>query len=356
MFRGELVLCLIVTVFASTELFDRWAAEIGIQRNEAIAIQTKESGYRGVFAVKAIAKGDQLLFVPQSAFLAALYDQTAADLGRRLYNRDTRISAQEELALVLMWVAKFGPPAERLRWKGFVAILPVVFETPIYWSQDMLDQARGSHIVQLCKQRRVALQTRFDVLHDVLPDMKLDDFRWAMSVVVSRGFRLQVDNEAVKGFAPYADLFNSPSIANQSPNVRVESKGPIYYFAASDIAAGEELTVSYGSQHDNTSLLMDYGFRILGGRDFATVEFEKAVFKVVCGAGIPIDLLTALRRHHQDLNELKRFELLLTLLEDKLSEYRSETPDSLISQQISAEKACIDGAIDSILEVLSREL
>ena len=88
----------------------------------------------------------------------------------------------------------------------------------------------------------------------------LEFVRWATCVLNSRCFELSgIDKEEPrKCLVPFADILNhsfSPTLSHE-----VDSDGNLIFKAARPIAEGDELTITYRSDKDACSFLLNYGF------------------------------------------------------------------------------------------------
>lgn len=67
-----------------------------------------------------------------------------------------------------------------------------------------------------------------------------DEFLWALSILWSRAFAIEIEGKETRGLVPVADLFNAPSAKDHMVKVQAQmSKGALTYVASADIAAGE---------------------------------------------------------------------------------------------------------------------
>ncbi len=334
--------------------FNEWLPANGV--TVAVEIELRQFPRRGLYVSRAVRNGTFLLAVPREAMLLP----GIADVGA------VQINPTELGALAVLY-AKHGDAATRRKWRGFVEVLPTEFTTPLWQWEEARGLLRGSHVLNNTRDRKRHVDSRFAVLRGVLPPwftehVTLREWTWALSIVWSRLFVVQLDGREGRALAPLADMCNAPSAENETSNVRVEmERNTISYFAARDLAAGEELLVDYGRQpKQNTQLMLDYGFR----RSFVSPTLDYAVCRpelelellqahglwqeggyLIMPNSFPHPLMKALRlhlataeeatdealvqrmaKHSQPLslaNERLALETLLGLLEARLSEYAS---------------------------------
>lgn len=86
----------------------------------------------------------------------------------------------------------------------------------------------------------------------VLPGL----FAWAWAATSSRAFRARVDGPPV--LLPLIDMANHGGEAANSSVKVMGDDGSVALVTTKDIAAGEEVTISYGCL-GNDDLLLDYG-------------------------------------------------------------------------------------------------
>jgi hypothetical protein len=152
-------------------------------------------------------------------------------------------------------------------WAPWIAALPG-FDSfkaclPLLWDEaHIADLLRCPAAIARARLQRTRVLALFDEL--VAPRPSWDDYRWAYAIVESRALYLE---EASLGaerlcIAPMGDMFNHHA---SDPSVMASydiGSGAFVFVATRAAAAGEELCLQYGA-HDNTTLLLSYGF-VLG--------------------------------------------------------------------------------------------
>jgi hypothetical protein len=253
--------------------YNEWLPANGVKASKEVEL--RDLPRRGLYVRRsALSNGTFLLAVPRKAML--LPELAASAIG------SVQANPTELSALALLY-AKHGDAETRRKWRGYVDALPQELTTPLWLWTEANELLRGSHVLNNTRDRKRHVDSRYTVLRSVLPpwfaeNVSLRGWTWALSIVWSRLFVVQLDGNEGRALAPLADMCNSPSAENETSNVRVEMEdNTISYFAARDLAAGEELLVDYGRQpKQNTQLVLDYGFR----RSFISPTLDYAIVRL----------------------------------------------------------------------------
>ncbi|WIA21504.1 hypothetical protein OEZ85_000708 [Tetradesmus obliquus] len=97
---------------------------------------------------------------------------------------------------------------------------------------------------------------------------------WAISMVRSRTFSEDMAGECLTLMVPYADLANH-SFDNNSTFCMARDAKSFQLQSLRPLAAGEELTISYGATKPNAECLRDYGF-VVPGNPCDRVHFTRS--------------------------------------------------------------------------------
>lgn len=176
------------------------------------------------------------------------------------------------MALVLLLM--FESEQADSHWAPFLAMIPLSFDTPLFWDDAQLGKIQGTplhsetvglkRILLAAHEREVlALKPMFPVLQGV--DFSLDKFLWAVSTVWNRAYWLD-DEDTLPGIVPMADMMNhsaSRGLAQKSyglADYHFDSASQCFKVTSCYVyVPGDEVFTSYGHK-DNDSLLADYGF------------------------------------------------------------------------------------------------
>jgi hypothetical protein len=182
----------------------------------------------------ALKPGEIVIRVPEKLLITELVVQNTA-LSKAIYDLD--ISPTNAIALVLLslklrnddrWSPYFGIRfAEEAEFHVgcsfnslmcFFDILPRSFSTPLYWSQQERAQLQGTSLDAFASQRARIINATHASLVGALREyspallpldrLTADEFRWALSVVWSRSFRVRLGEDIVGALVPLGDMFN----------------------------------------------------------------------------------------------------------------------------------------------------
>ena len=234
------------------------AAKYNVQLFAPLKIATDASGLRGVYAEKAVRRGDKLLSVPLSS---CVYVERGAD-------------DDIELAFALLDAIDDGATP----WSAYKTnVLPESTGAAFAWaSADQIDALQLPSTIECCqglRDRCEAVATDEDY-----PGDDPDAFRWAFSIVYSRSFNVEMPSPsapALRMLAPLLDMFNhlpeSPSeyasnAADWEADGYDEPPSPwrsedalLSLHADRDASEGEELRLPYGIE-TSAELLITSGF------------------------------------------------------------------------------------------------
>ena len=159
--------------------------------------------------------------------------------------------------------------------------LPTAFDLPYFWTPSQLAYLSGTGPVLhplADPDSDYALYVRpFLSAHPELPALTLLDYKRALATVSSRGFR---DGDGLPCLVPLLDFCNTRSGAKGdrvSGYVGWNDEGDVLLFAGADgLSAGEEVTIEYGEERSNASLLQRYGFVLAdNAEDVADIDVHE---------------------------------------------------------------------------------
>ena len=208
---------------------------------------------RGVRVVKPLESGEVAAWIPLSLLMtneAAAEDETlkAVSTGTNL------------IALFLLRQREADSA-----WQPYVSALPKEIGTTLFWSEEELAELQSSELAGLARSRADAVSRHHAALTASTATTSSffseDDFRWALSIVWSRGHTVQLPGVGRQGaLVPLIDMFNHHARPGLDA-ARVEGNAFVLRTTRRHLP-GEEATVPYGAQGPlpNSRLLMEYGF------------------------------------------------------------------------------------------------
>ena len=171
-------------------------------------------------------------------------------------------------------------------YRPFLCSLPRSISLPVFWPLDRLNRTgyrRDTRFIGAVEAVGRIMIRSFKSANNThlfqLPSLRHHPFpsfrawQWACSIILSRSWGVKVPPDSplaqigglrmVHILAPLADMMNHQ--AGSEPNCRVihDSGAGIRVTASSDIAAGAEVTISYGHKC-NMELMSNYGFDVAG--------------------------------------------------------------------------------------------
>ena len=164
-----------------------------------------------------------------------------------------------------------------------VAALPAHFDQPLAWDAVQL---RHLHDTSLAvRPPLVELEADWVLhvrpylrAHHAYPHIEPGDHQWAVCCVLSRGFR---DRDGQPCMVPLLDYCNTTvatagagGASGPSCYIGWEESGSVVLLSgAAGLAVGEEVTIAYGEERGNASLLQRYGFVVAGNAE-DTVDLD----------------------------------------------------------------------------------
>lgn len=267
-----------------------WLSRQGVKL-PAVTIAPDARAGRTVLAAEDIREGQTVLSIPDPAILT-LDVARKSPIGRQMRAADMDLpSGHSYLAAHLL--------AERQRgsspFKAYIDTLPTRFPTvPLFFPKELLPVLRGTFAASLMTRRREALCRDFVVLRNKVAafrEVRLRDYFWARTVVVSRVFGLEMRGATTEALVPLADMINHgrPPAIDWAYD---DAKAAFVMTATRPIAKGEELNDSYGRK-PNGRFFVHYGFALEAGAD-DEVELHFALPRGDSGPGAKAAILDRL--------------------------------------------------------------
>ncbi|KAJ3238722.1 hypothetical protein HDU81_007302 [Chytriomyces hyalinus] len=242
--------------------------------SDLVAVHVFPDTGRGLQAKKNIARNSVILSAP----LAAVWTVDAAFneevLGDILRSNQANLSADDTLALYLLFVKKSPKctsEAAAARKEHVRSGIPEEYTASVFFSDEALRICEGSSLHALTVQSmdqieqdfRSLLQRIFLSHPQVFPINKitLDEYKWALFTVWSRAMDFQLsETKSLRGIVPFLDMANH-SFSVPQCHAFDTSDNCIKIIAGRDYKAGDEVFINYGNV-SNTKLARLYGFII----------------------------------------------------------------------------------------------
>jgi hypothetical protein len=248
---------------AAGEALVTWARLDGATVHEKLALNAVSSGMRGVVARADFDSGELLLALPPTCCCFTA-EEAAAELHAGLNEALRRCQLDDEAALALwLAIAAEAPPGACALSAYARALPPEAPSLPALWPESvrqllpwwLIDEAqRGADAFAAQLE---AMSSTARLLSCAAP-ARLD---WALAHVRARAVRMQLQSGAtVKRLLQVADTFNHETGQRGAAVVaRVPPGGGICFVAERPVAAGEQVTWTYG-ELSSEQLLLQYGF------------------------------------------------------------------------------------------------
>lgn len=252
-----------------------YAVKKGIHAPKCRISAFPNAGY-GIQAAEDVETGDTVLRVPPALWRPFSADQAvriaqerAPDFVQRvealastILEQDPRAAAQLVPSTLLAVHTLFLASDRSGDWHAFTDFLPRHVDVPLHWQPEEVELLRGTDAHhQLAKRRSFVGALHRHLFEDAgeekgaAPGIKLAQFAWAQSVLLSRATS---GAERPMTLLPVIDCLNH----SYEPNARILFDDDAKEFAVEalqPIAGGEEVVVSYGDL-DSSTLLRQYGF------------------------------------------------------------------------------------------------
>ncbi|KAM4066374.1 SET domain-containing protein [Hirsutella rhossiliensis] len=290
---------------------------------EIVDLRSRNAG-RGIVAIRDIPADTTLFTIPRRAIVNIDTSTLRSQLPHLFESQGDGDDEQEldswsALILVLMYEYFMGPSSA---WKPYLDVLPDAFDTPMFWSDEELQELQTSPLrsrigktdaeemfrskllpvirsrpdvfrssedygdellVQLAHRMGSTIMAyAFDLEKEDL-DLDLDDDGWAEDR----------DAKSMMGMVPMADMLNADAEFNAHVNHSDES---LTVTSLRPIRAGEEILNYYGP-HPNSELLRRYGYVTDNHSRYDVVEIPWDVVEGAAAAQLNIsrDALEAAR-------------------------------------------------------------
>ncbi|KAF5690099.1 ribosomal n-lysine methyltransferase 4 [Fusarium circinatum] len=222
-------------------------------------------------------------------------------------------------SLILIMIYEYLE-GENSKWKPYFDVLPSSFDTPMFWSDNELEQLQASHMrhkIGKADAENMFQKTLLPIIRDNSEifnagnktDAELIEIAHRMgSTIMAYAFDLENDEEeeeeadgwvedrdgkSMMGMVPMADILNADAEFNAHVNHEEES---LTVTSLRPIKAGEEILNYYGP-HPNSELLRRYGYVTKKHSRYDVVEIPWNIVEsaLTTNFGIPSQILEQIR-------------------------------------------------------------
>jgi hypothetical protein len=241
---------------------------------------------RGVVASRDMAAGETVVELPHALhlnqdtvarFLPPSVLEAAVDPQVRVavYLAMERFGVlPRRVARSVSWLRSFFEPAERVsEWSALAELMPDRVDNAAHWGAE--EQRTAAQLFRNPPTFVHDLSATWAVLERAETGLTREQFVWGYSMLLSRSFKDLLGRAVL---FPVADMLNH----SPDPNVKAslaESMFPdvrdtVTFALTRDVAAGEELTITYGDR-SSLELLQMYGFtQQPGAHDWAVLDLS----------------------------------------------------------------------------------
>ncbi len=233
--------------------------------------QNKFSGV-GVYALSNIDKGTVIVSVPFGQCITKEIVVSHGPLQLLFQETPSLLDFTDEvLCIGLLYALLHGEGV--CPWRQHVLTMPRSFDTPLFWSEEELEEIKGHNIFHLTGMMKRQILSDFQSIYiplsenypGILGGVDLDLYVWALSIVYSRSLDITRKQETARIIVPVLDMVNhDPFFATNATETfhYDEERDSINFISARAMQPGEELFAVYGN-YCNSKLLYTYGFVVL---------------------------------------------------------------------------------------------
>jgi len=259
---------------AAIKPFNTWLQGLGAVINKVEIADFGKQGL-GLLVTDDIEDGEQVIRIPRKAMMS-VETAKSSSIGT-LIERDPLLKSMPNVALAVHLLIERNSPASI--WESYINILPHTYTTPLYFTQKQLELLKGSPALEdaLKQYKFVARQYAYFYrlfANTLLKDyLTYDEYRWAVSTVMTRQNRVPAKDAVVAGVTdvpsgdeqtsmvntliPFWDMANHDH-GQVSTDFEPENDVSVC-FAQRKFAKGEQLTIFYGVRA-SCDLLIHNGF------------------------------------------------------------------------------------------------
>jgi hypothetical protein len=153
-------------------------------------------------------------------------------------------------------------------WFPYLDLLPDTFDTPLYYTQEELNELQGSNLIKSINSIKLKLSQIYELVIQCMCELEpqyfpidkftLNNFIWAYSAVWSRVFPIQYNDQVLPTLLPVIDILNHKF--NESITYVTDVANNTFTLRSNmPILQGHQIFNNYGAK-SNDSFLLSYGF------------------------------------------------------------------------------------------------
>ncbi|CAG9788151.1 unnamed protein product [Diatraea saccharalis] len=249
---------------ANIEKYLKWLRENGAQF-DGVKIAEFEGYELGLKTTKDFKEGSLILTVPANVMMSERNAQES-ELSEFI-KVDPLLQNMPNITLALFLLLEKNN--QESFWKPYIDILPEKYTTVLYFTPEELTALKPSPVFEsaLKLYRSIARQYAYfsNKIHSLdIPVLKklqeiftFDNYRWAVSTVMTRQNNIQLGNSDVTAFIPLWDMCNHEHGKITTDFNKKLGRGECY--ALRDFREGEQIFIFYGAR-SNADLFLHNGF------------------------------------------------------------------------------------------------
>jgi hypothetical protein len=247
-------------------------------------------GIRGLFTTVDIAAEDIVVSLPVEQIISY----------HSIHNSPLKVLFEVEglpndVSLALFLIFEFYN--DHSQWRAYLDMLPMEFDTALYFNDFELTKITGSPIGDEIRNLQENAHHVFEMVVPILiqsyPSLfhpkifTMENFLWAQSVIDSRGIRLNLNGSASLCLLPLIDAINGNTISflegSTSLSLESEKKDAYTIRSLTPLNSGDQIFMNYGA-FSSRELLLYYGYIDVNGvNEYDTYSFDLDVDDGVIG-------------------------------------------------------------------------
>lgn len=265
------------------ELLTRYCVNQGAIISDAINVKfdSTYSGF-GVFVGEtSINKGDVVMSIP---FDICISYQTAINhkpLQIIFDENPSLLDYPDEILSIAILYAKVHENEEMVSeicpWSLHVKTFPKTFNTPLYWSDDELEQLKPCTIYHLVKMMNRQILSDWEAIQKplslryshLLGSVDFELYKWSLSVIYSRAVGIERNGEYIRCVPPLLDMANHYHDGAESTDetINFDSRNDSVQLISNSIVDASNQIYAYYGPYCNAKLLYNYGFVVHNNRN-----------------------------------------------------------------------------------------
>lgn len=258
---------------------------------ESLTISYFDGMGRGLMTLKNIALEQKVLSIP-SQLIFSKQNLIFRRVDDKVLNKISTIYSENSENAVIAWLLLEKSRGNASFFKPYIDILPKHVPSLIHFSLDELFELQSEEIIKAAQEMQLDTKLEFDNFRKGMSphwpyninDVTFEDYKWAVSVVSSRGLRFRGEVY----LAPVADMFNyAPTTTKREANGgeqflkyhKLNSNGSITILSDREAAQGTQLFEDYGDNNDDL-YLQHHGF-VASKNPFTCVRIDGSVIKKI---------------------------------------------------------------------------